>query len=154
RMGGDRDGVAWLRARIRAGEDPLGQAFCRIRPPERRRSSGQTFTPPAVVDSMVWWAARALTPARVVDPGAGSARFLAAGGRRGRGAERIAWKPAPLAALIGRATLAAAGMAGGATIEVADYRSVRLPEAPGRTLFLGNPPYVRHHQVAAPWKDW
>src|SRR5262249_15051875 len=24
RMGGDRDGVAWLRARIRAGEDPLG----------------------------------------------------------------------------------------------------------------------------------
>jgi len=31
---------------------------------------------------------------------------------------------------------------------------VRLPAAPGRTLFLGNPPYVRHHQVAASWKDW
>src|SRR5262249_29719936 len=107
RMGGDRDGVAWLRARIRAGEDPLGQAFCRIRPPERRRSSGQTFTPPAVVDSMVWWAARALTPARVVDPGAGSARFLAAAGRRWPEAELIGLETDPLAALIGPATLAA-----------------------------------------------
>jgi len=154
RIGGGRDGVAWLRARIRAGEDPLGQAFCRIRPPERRRSSGQTFTPPAVVDSMVSWATRALTPARVVDPGAGSARFLAAAGRRWPEAELIGLETDPLAALIGRATLAAAGMAGRATIEVADYRSVRLTEAPGRTLFLGNPPYVRHHQVAAPWKDW
>jgi adenine-specific DNA-methyltransferase len=150
----DGDAVAGLRARIRAGEDPLGQAFCRIRPPEQRRGAGQTFTPAAVVDSMVSWAGRALTPARVVDPGAGSARFLAAAGRRWPHAQLIGLETDPLAALIGRATLAAAGMAGRATIEVADYRSVGLPAAPGGTLFLGNPPYVRHHQVAAPWKDW
>ena len=82
--------VARLQARIRAGEDPLGQAFCRIRPPEQRRGAGQTFTPLAVVDSMISWASRALIPARVVDPGAGSARFLVAAGRRraGRGAGR------------------------------------------------------------------
>jgi hypothetical protein len=89
-----------------------------------------------------------------VDPGAGSARFLVAAGRRWPEAELIGLETDPLAALIGRATLAAAGMAGRAAIEVADYRSVRLPDAPGRTLFLGNPPYVRHHQVAVPWKDW
>ena len=148
------DGMAALRARIRAGEDPLGQAFCRIRPPEQRRSAGQTFTPPAVVDSMISWADRALAPARVVDPGAGSARFLVAAGRRWPEAELIGLETDPLAALIGRATLAAAGMAGRAAIEVADYRSVRLAAAPGPTLFVGNPPYVRHHQVAAPWKDW
>jgi adenine-specific DNA-methyltransferase len=160
--GGGRDGMAglsprlrsWLRAGIGAGEDPLGQAFCRIRPPKLRRGAGQTFTPAAVVDSMISWAGRTLTPARVVDPGAGSARFLAAAGRRWPKAELIGVETDPLAALIGRATLAAAGMAGRATIEVTDYRSVRLPAAPGRTLFLGNPPYVRHHQVAAPWKDW
>jgi adenine-specific DNA-methyltransferase len=149
-----RDGVTGLQARIRAGEDPLGQEFCRIRPPEQRRGAGQTFTPAAVVDSMISWAGRALTPARVVDPGAGSARFLAAAGRRWPEAELIGLETDPLAALIGRATLAAAGMAGRAVIEVTDYRSVRLPAAPGRTLFLGNPPYVRHHQVAASWKDW
>ena len=147
-------GVAGLRARIRAGEDPLGEAFCRIRPPERRRGAGQTFTPAPVVGSMISWAGRALTPARVVDPGAGSARFLAAAGRRWPEAELVGLETDPLAALIGRATLAASGMAGRAVIQVADYRAVRLPAAPGPTLFLGNPPYVRHHQVAAPWKDW
>jgi adenine-specific DNA-methyltransferase len=151
---GDRDGLALLRARIRAGEDPLGQAFCHIRPPEQRRGAGQTFTPASVVDSMISWAGRALAPARVVDPGAGSARFLAAAGRRWPEAQLIGLETDPLAALIGRATLAAAGLAGRAVIEVADYRSVRLPAASGPTLFLGNPPYVRHHQVAAPWKDW
>ena len=153
-MAGLVAGLAGLRARIRAGEDPLGQAFCYIRPPEQRRGAGQTFTPSALVDSMISWAGRALTPARVVDPGAGSARFLLAAGRRWPEAELIGLETDPLAALIGRATLAAAGMAGRAAIEVADYRSVRLPAAPGRTLFLGNPPYVRHHQVAARWKDW
>src|SRR5262249_26817753 len=103
---------------------------------------------------MISWAGRALTPARVVDPGAGSARFLAAAGRRWPEAELVGLETDPLAALIGRATLAASGMAGRAVIQVADYRAVRLPAAPGPTLFLGNPPYVRHHQVAAPWKDW
>jgi hypothetical protein len=99
---GGRDGMAGLRAQIRAGEDPLGQAFCRIRPPEQRRGAGQTFTPAGVVDSMISWAGRALTPARVVDPGAGSARFLAAAGRRWPEAELIGLETDPLAALIGR----------------------------------------------------
>jgi adenine-specific DNA-methyltransferase len=148
------DVVSGLRDRIQAGEDPLGEAFCRIRKPQQRRRAGQTFTPAPVVDSMVSWAARALVPARVVDPGAGSARFLAAAGRRWPGARLVGLETDPLAALIGRATLAAAGMADRAVIEVADYRSARLPPATGPTLFLGNPPYVRHHQVPAPWKDW
>ena len=148
------DGLAWLRDRIRAGEDPLGEAFCVIRTPRQRRGAGQTFTPAPVVDSMVAWAARTLAPARVVDPGAGSARFLAAAGRRWPDAQLVGLETDPLAALIARATLAAAGMADRAVIQVADYRLARLPAAPGPTLFLGNPPYVRHHQVPAPWKAW
>jgi len=148
------DPVPGLRDRIRAGEDPLGEAFCRIRKPQQRRRAGQTFTPAGVVDSMVRWAARAVAPARVVDPGTGSARFLAAAGRRWPEAQLVGLETDPLAALIGRATLAAAGMADRAVIEVADYRSARLPPVTGPTLFLGNPPYVRHHQVTAPWKDW
>jgi adenine-specific DNA-methyltransferase len=154
---GDRGGpagVAGLRDRIRAGEDPLGEAFCRIRTPQQRRGAGQTFTPAAVVDSMVTWAARTLAPARVVDPGAGSARFLAAAGRRWPQARLVGLETDPLAALIGRATLAAAGMADRAVIHLADYRSAPLPAVPGLTLFLGNPPYVRHHQVPARWKEW
>jgi adenine-specific DNA-methyltransferase len=154
-VAGLRDaGVTGLRDRIRVGEDPLGEAFCRIRTPQQRRGAGQTFTPAPVVDSMITWAARTLDPARVVDPGAGSARFLAAAGRCWPQARLVGLETDPLAALIGRATLAAAGMADRAVIHLADYRSAPLPAVPGRTLFLGNPPYVRHHQVPARWKKW
>ena len=60
----------------------------------------------------------------------------------------------PAAAIIGRASLAAAGFAGRSAVLLGDYRCARLPPAEGPTLFLGNPPYVRHHQIAAPGKDW
>jgi len=146
--------VTQVRSLILAGEDPLGEAFCRLRGPAQRRPSGQTFTPGPVVQSMVGWAARTLTPARVVDPGTGSARFLAAAGRRWPHATLLGVETDPLAAMIGRATLAAAGLAGRAGITLGDYRSLRLAPAGGPTLFLGNPPYVRHHQIPAGWKSW
>jgi hypothetical protein len=147
-------GISQLRDQILAGEDPLGDAFCRLRDPARRRRAGQTFTPRPVVQSMVGWAARRLTPARVVDPGTGSARFLVAAGRRWPHAVLAGVETDPLAAMIGRATLAAAGMAGRASITLGDYRSLDLAPAAGPTLFLGNPPYVRHHQIPPRWKDW
>jgi hypothetical protein len=37
---------------------------------------------------------------------------------------------------------------------VGDYRALDLPRAAGRTLFIGNPPYLRHHGIAPEWKDW
>jgi adenine-specific DNA-methyltransferase len=146
--------IAQVRSQILAGEDPLGEAFCRLRGPAERRPSGQTFTPRPVVRGMVGWAARTLDPARVVDPGTGSARFLVAAGRRWPDATLLGVETDPLAAMIGRATLAAAGMAGRAAITLGDYRSLRLAPAGGPTLFLGNPPYVRHHQIPAGWKSW
>src|SRR5262245_4932267 len=146
--------IGQVRSEILAGEDPLGEAFCRLRGPAQRRPSGQTFTPAPVVRSMVGWAARTLTPTRVVDPGTGSARFLVAAGRRWPEATLLGVETDPLAAMIGRATPAAAGMAGRAGITLGDYRSLRLAPAGGPTLFLGNPPYVRHHQIPAGWKNW
>jgi len=146
--------ISQVKSQILAGEDPLGEAFCRLRGPAQRRPSGQTFTPAPVVQGMVGWAVRTLDPARVVDPGTGSARFLAAAGRRWPEAALLGVETDPLAAMIGRATLAAAGMAGRAGITLGDYRSLRLAPAGGPTLFLGNPPYVRHHQIPAGWKRW
>jgi hypothetical protein len=146
--------IEQVSGRILAGEDPLGEAFCRLRGPAQRRPSGQTFTPAPVVRSMVGWAAHTLAPARVVDPGTGSARFLVAAGRRWPEATLLGVETDPLAAMIGRATLAAVGMAGRARITLGDYRSLRLAPAGGPTLFLGNPPYVRHHQIPAGWKSW
>ena len=143
------------RDEIRCGGDPLGAAFCALRDPARRRPLGQTFTPAAVIESMISWAAgTGCCPARVVDPGAGSARFLIAAGRRWPTASLVGVEIDPLAAIIGRASLAAAGLAARSRIILGDYRAVALPPGRGPTVFLGNPPYVRHHQIAPEWKDW
>ena len=147
--------VTAARNRIRAGEDPLGDAFCALRSPAGRRALGQTFTPPPVIESMIAWAAgTGIRPARVVDPGSGSARMLLAAGRRWPQAALLGVEIDPAAAIIGRASLAAAGFAGRSAVLLGDYCCARLPRAEGPTLFLGNPPYVRHHQIAAPGKDW
>src|SRR5262249_30831753 len=66
--------VAGVRARLAAGDDPLGDALCRLRSAADRRARGAVYTPPAIVEAMVAWAARRAAPDRIVDPGAGSAR--------------------------------------------------------------------------------
>ncbi|WP_217914651.1 methyltransferase [Miltoncostaea marina] len=149
-----RGATAALRAAIAAGDDPLGEAFCRLRGPERRRPDGATYTPAPIVESMVRWAAAGARPERVVDPGAGSGRFAVAAARAMPRARVVAVERDPLAALACRAHLAAAGLAGRARVVAADYRTADLGDAGGRTLFLGNPPYVRHHQIPAGWKEW
>ena len=71
--------LAELREEIAEGGDPLGEAFCRIRSPIIRRARGATCTPMDIVDGMVSWSVgEPVQPARIVDPGAGSGRFLAA----------------------------------------------------------------------------
>ena len=147
--------VAGLRDRIEAGEDPLGEAFARLLTPHQRRPLGQTYTPAPIVAAMVGWAQdQGVHIARIVDPGAGSGRYLLAAGRRFPSAELVGSEIDPLAALLARANLAAAGMAHRARVVVGDFRDLALPPAAGPTLYLGNPPYVRHHQIAASWKRW
>ena len=103
---------------------------------------------------MLTWAARQEQPTRVVDPGTGSARFLVRAARRFPVAELVGVELDPLAALMARANLAANGFQDRAEVRVEDYRATNLEEREGRTLFLGNPPYVRHHQIDRCWKDW
>jgi hypothetical protein len=103
---------------------------------------------------IAWAAGTGIRPARVVDPGSGSARMLLAAGRRWPQAALVGVEIDPAAAIIGRASLAAAGFAGRSAVLLGDYRCAALPPAGGPTLFLGNPPYVRHHQIAAPGKEW
>jgi hypothetical protein len=138
---------------IGLGDDPLGDAFTRLRSPAARRPQGATYTPQALVGAMMRWAERH-EPVRVVDPGAGSGRFVVAAGRTFPKAMLVAVELDPLAALLCRAHLAAAGLGGRAHVVVGDYRELVLPAVRGRTLFVGNPPYVRHHAIGAKWKRW
>ena len=146
--------VEALRDQIRAGDDPLGEAFCRIRTRQERRDQGATYTPPAIVDNMLDWTARHKSPARIVDPGAGSGRFILAAARRFPEAALVAVETDPLAILILRANAEVLGLSGRLTIEETDYRDLSLPPIEGATLFIGNPPYVRHHRIDAEWKNW
>lgn len=146
--------VAQVREAVLRGEDPLGTAFCQLRAPAVRRKAGAVYTPQAIVDAMVRWAANAGAPKRIVDPGAGSGRFLLAAGKAFPSAELVAVEIDPLAALMMRANAAALGLADRLTVMVADYRGIELPAIAGSTLFLGNPPYVRHHDIEPAWKGW
>ena len=139
---------------IRLGQDPLGDAFMRLRPPDQRRPLGATYTPPEIVSSMVAWVAGRSRPDRVIDPGTGSARFLLAAGRALSEARLVGVEIDPLAALLARANLTAAGFDHRARILVQDYRNTNFGDFDGRTAYIGNPPYVRHHQIEPEWKAW
>src|SRR5664280_1562705 len=123
------------RKAISSGLDPLGEYFCKLRSPAERRPVGATYTPHAIVSAMTSWAS-SRKPIRVVDPGAGSGRFIIAAGRSIPGAELVAVETDPLAALLCRAHLVAAGFAKRARVITRDYRRLELPAIGGPTVFL------------------
>lgn len=145
--------IAKIRELIREGYDPLGEAFCALRAPEERRDQGATYTPAPIVRTMIDWASGRPAPARVVDPGVGSARFLADAAKKFPKAELVGIDVDPLAALMARANLAVSGHADRARVVLGDFRQFS-DQVEGRTLYIGNPPYVRHHQITPKWKDW
>ncbi len=148
-----KDQLSSLREWIRSGDDPLGEAFCALRSAAERREKGATYTPGPIVRSMVEWAKDRGTPQRIVDPGTGSARFLLQAGQTFRQASLIGVEVDPLAALVARANLAVAGFAKRSRIILGDYRRFHEPIS-ATTLYIGNPPYVRHHQIDRKWKEW
>ena len=147
----DLDQIA---AAIADGHDPLGDALCALRSAAERRRRGIVYTPRAIVDAMVDWAATQPAPARIVDAGAGSGRFLLAAAGKFPRARLVAAECDPLAVLALRANANVAGFAPRLHVHAGDYRDLTLPAVDGPTLFLGNPPYVRHHDIPPAWKDW
>lgn len=147
--------LAEVRGQIFAGADPLGDEFCEVRSAVKRRELGAVYTPAAIVKAMLAWAdAEHVTPARVVDPGAGSGRYIIAAARKFPKAQLVAVDIDPLAALILRANASVLGFAKRLSLHLADYRALDLPAIEGPTLFIGNPPYVRHHDIGERWKTW
>jgi hypothetical protein len=148
------DQLEAIRKAISVGADPLGEAFSSIRSAAERRPSGAVYTPLPIVQSMISWLAAQGTPARIVDPGAGSGRFILAAGKAFPAAQLVAVEMDPLAALMLRANLSARGWTHRTQVLVQDYREVELASCAGMTAFIGNPPYVRHHDISEDWKTW
>jgi methylase of polypeptide subunit release factors len=142
--------VQRTRRAIRDGEDPLGVAFLELRPAIERRAMGAFYTGTTIVESMLKWAL-AHDPERLVDPGCGSGRFSVAAVCQRPQLEVVAVDLDPLATLLTRAALSAV-RARRATVIQGDYLSIEIARSAGRTAFLGNPPYVRHHDLSAETK--
>jgi hypothetical protein len=147
--------VSDYRNRIAKGEDVLGTEFCKLRSLENRRKTGATYTPATIIDAMISWAAGIdAAPERVVDPGIGSGRFISAAADRFPNAKLVGIDIDPLALLMARANACVRGYAHRLQLEFGDYRAVLLPPCHGKTLYIGNPPYVRHHDISERWKTW
>lgn len=139
-----------LRKEIRDGGDPLGEALCSLRSPLARRPLGAFYTRPTIVEPMVEWALEQ-RPVRLVDPGCGSGRFSVAAAARKKTLAIVALDLDPVATLLTRAALAAVG-AKNAIVLNDDYLYARIPRVDGRSAFVANPPYVRHHDLSSETK--
>ena len=136
-----------------AGEDLLGERFCLDNDALTRRASGITLTPQWLVDAMLARYGADEGFYTIVDCGAGTGRFAIAAARRWPAARLVAVERGREMAALLRQRLVETGMSRRVEIIVDDFRHFVAPTA-GRTLYLGNPPYVRHHQIEPEWKAW
>lgn len=146
------DAIEAARASILAGSDPLGEGLLRVRSALERRSVGAFYTPMSIVEPMVEWVFEA-APRRVVDAGCGSGRFAAAVARLDPDLEIVAVDTDPVATLLTRAALAVLSTSRVRVLQC-DYTTLHLSRGEGRTAYLGNPPYVRHHELSPRSKAW
>ncbi|MBI2299750.1 MAG: methyltransferase [Armatimonadetes bacterium] len=141
-----------LRGAIGAEQDPLGEAYNGLRTAVERRKQGAFYTPDPIVRAMVAWVL-SRAPARVVDAGCGSGRFAAEVARKAHQTELVAVDLDPVATIISRAVLTSLGTTRARVLN-ADYLTAELGRVAGRTAFVGNPPYVRHHDIDPSAKAW
>jgi hypothetical protein len=119
-----------------------------------RRRLGITYTPDWIVEEMIRWAKQHGTPKRVVDTGAGTGLFTFAAAEAFPDAEILAIEVEPRSAKHLKKSVGATKHASRIKVLQRDYLHIHeLPIASGTTLFIGNPPYVRHHLIGTKKKQ-
>lgn len=145
--------IADLQQSIWHGDDPLGDAVLALRSPSAKRLAGSIYTPPRIVTPMVAWVLEQ-DPARIVDAGCGSGRFVNVVARRSPPTTKIvAVDTDPLATIVTRAVLSVLNR-NNARVVNSDYTRLALDQTVGVTAFIANPPYIRHHQLTQETKAW
>ena len=141
-------------AKARSLEDygHLEELLLNARSIEERRVLGQFLTPHPIVDLMVRWVQQQ-GPEQVVDAGCGTGRFAIAAARAMPETRMLAVDADPVAALLCRAQVTRLGL-DNIEVRCADFLHDDIPLGGGRTAFVGNPPYVRHHRLSADEKTW
>ena len=133
--------------------DEVGTALYARMSGDDRRSRGITLTPQWLVELML----KRLTACgpfdNIVDAGAGSGRFCIQAARLFPGARIWAVERSEDMCAALRANLAAQGLQQRVQVIHGDFRDAEITLS-GRTAFVGNPPYVRHHDIEPAWKRW
>ncbi|MEX2238726.1 MAG: N-6 DNA methylase [Dehalococcoidia bacterium] len=140
-----------IRDAIHEGKDPLGTRLLGARDAVERRSLGSFFTPEPIADAMVASVLGA-QPTTIVDPGCGSGRFLVRAALKERRIKLVGVDIDPVATLVTRAALSLLDV-DDVRIHNGDFRQIELT-ASGKTAFVSNPPYVRHHEIDEEGKRW
>ncbi len=143
-----------LKTALLAGMDPLGDAYMKVNSPEQRRGGGETYTPRQIVDEMVSEAKRRILPEAIVDCGCGSGRYAIACAKAFPEAKIYALDLNDKAILMAKANAAAAGLADRIHCQCQDFLTADFSELPRPVLWIGNPPYVRHHEITPAQKEW
>lgn len=129
------------------------EVHCAALAPDVRRAQGLTLTPHWLIELMLDHAAASGSFDTIVDAGAGTGRFtFAAAARFPKACVLAVEQNAELVALL-RTAIQHADLQGRVFVIEGDFRTVHL-ELAGRVLFVGNPPYVRHHDIGTQWKAW
>jgi predicted RNA methylase len=134
--------------------DSFGRDYCLDHSAEQRRAMGVTLTPEWLVRWMLGCASVQGQFDRVIDPGCGTARFALMAAQRWPHARVIGIEALPELAALARRAISETRLGHRVDIEEADFRGLEASPGTGKTLYIGNPPYVRHHDVDARWKDW
>lgn len=142
--------------RILSGDDVLGESYMRINSPGDLRPHGETYTPDKIVTSMVNYAKSMRIPKRVIDCGCGSGRFSIESANSFPEAKIIAIDSSPFATMMCKCNVAVLGLESRITVLLGDFTNSRTlnERIDGPTLWLGNPPYVRHHDLPESKKKW
>ncbi len=121
---------------------------------EKCRERGVTFTPQWIVDLMLGLlAAHGDNELTVIDTGAGAGRFSLAAAKHLPRARVLAVEKDPeLASFLGK-LVRKSKLGQRITVLRDDFLVAALP-SDGPRVFLGNPPYVRHHSLSRNQKSW
>lgn len=129
------------------GVDVIGTAYQSLLTGAERRNAGQFQTPFWVADLMAGWLLREPV-SLLLDPGVGAGRLLFRAGIRADAPARLLGLDLdPVSCIMARSNLALRDLSERAEIRQANFLLDELPERPDAVTC--NPPYSRHHAIAA-----